>query len=549
MEKFERSQSLVSHMQGQRVEREAAWRELSRWICPWRGMFDGCDRVGMEDDEEAMTLFTGMAAHAVLKGASGMTSGMTPRNSPWFKPDFQDPELAEAEGARSWLDQLDTLMQDCLSTGGFYQAIQNFNLDLLWAGCALLYSERGTRCALRFESVQVGSFCVSKDSEGILSAVARHLSMPARSVAERFGRERLSQQTLRLLETDPFAPVPIWHFCERETGGRFPVSSLWWEEGGREFLREAGYYEMPYFYATWNEGSTPYGTGPGDQSLPDARQLDILERRKLAGLGKLVEPPVTAPSDLKDTLDLAPGGINYMPTHQEIRPILDLSPYARAMQFLQEEIRTVAGRLQDSLMASIFASIPLNQRPRDMSATEFLERKREALQQLGPVISAYEPDVLLPVLNRALMSLDRAMQTPRPPRSLADRQLAMKVDFISPMANAMRQSGAEAARSLLSDVAMIYNSCQNQEIYDKLDLDQTIDELARAVGAPGGMVRADADVARIRQQRASVRQQEALPAQAMQVLQMGKMAREIRQGQGEGAQGMAGGENSGGGNF
>lgn len=534
MDDFTKAERLRAYLWNSRSPREAIWRECSRWICPFRGCLDDGLRSEYSDDEDdALTLFTGIASHAVLRGASGMTSGMTPRNSPWFKPYFADENMMELSGAREWLDLLEQRMEDCLSAGGFYQCIQNFNIDLLWAGCALLYSESGAHSPLRFESIQIGSFAVSLDHEGRLDSVARALKMPLAALAEKFGEARLSDRSRAKLQHDPYETVRVWQLCRKAAKGRWPIESLWWEDGARDFLRQSGFFEMPFFFTTWNDGATVYGTGPGDEALPDARQLDILERRKLAGLGKLVEPPVSAPSSLKDVLDLSPGGINYSPSPELIKPILDLSPYAQAMSHIQEEINVVTGRLQDSLMASIFASIPLNQRPRDMSATEFLERKREALQQLGPVISAYEPNVLIPLLQRALMALDRQQKTPPTPPALKEQMLSLNVDFISPMTNALRQSSAEAARSLLTDVASIYSVCQNPEIYDKIDLDQTVDVLATAIGAPGGIVRSDEDVAQIREARAQQQAQQAQAQNVMQQLRMAQVASQLEKDQAE----------------
>lgn len=526
MENLKKARQLVSRLKAERTRREAAWRGAQKWICPWRGCLDeGRDFT----DDDSPALFTGAASQAALRGASGMTSGMTPRNTPWFKPDFNDPKMAELSGAREWLDRLDLLMKDTLTRGGFYQAIQCFNIDLLWAGCALLYSESARASALRFECVQAGSYWVALDEAGALDTVARLILMPVSAAARKFGEGALCRHSRSLLKANPFRRVHVWHLCRAARSGRWPVSSQWWEEGGESFLHEKGYYEMPYFFTCWNEGATAYGTGPGDQALPDARQLDQLERRKLSIIGKLSDPPVTAPMQLKDGLDLAPGGINFLPAHDMIRPILDLSPSAQAMRCVQEEIATVTKRLQDTLMASIFASIPMDQRPRGMTATEFLERKRESLQQLGPVISAYEPNVLEKALNRTLMSLERAFELPEPPEGLADQPLAMKVEFISPMANALRQSGAEAARSVLADISAIFESSKREEIWDKLDFDQTIDELARSAGAPGGMIRSDEDVEKLRKIRQEARAREEQRQNMERTLKMGGDAAAINE--------------------
>ena len=241
-----------------------------------------------------------------------------------------------------------------------------------------------------------------------------------------------------------------------------------------------------------------------------------MERDKLIGLSKLVSPPVMAPQQYKGEVDLYPGAVNYLMAGQ-ITPILDLSPYARAFQFLQAELQTVAGRVENELLASIFASMPLDQRPKDMSATEFLERKREALQQLGPVMSAYEPNVLTPLLWRVAGILDRAGLMPPPPDSLAGMPLPMKIDFVSPIANALRQTGAETTRALVQDVLLIAQA--DPQVLDKVDLDQAVDELATGLGAPGKILRADADVAALRQQRAQAQAAQMRDMAAQQAVQ------------------------------
>lgn len=242
------------------------------------------------------------------------------------------------------------------------------------------------------------------------------------------------------------------------------------------------------------------------------RQLDALERAMLDGLDKLLTPPMWANAGVKEELDLSSGAINYTGPGSEIRPILDLSPYVQALPGIMQEIATVSARLDQTLLASIFSSLPLDQRPRDMSATEFLERKREVLQQVGPVISAYEPEVLTPLLWRTARSLERMGLSQPAPDSLRDIPLYLQMRFISPMANALRATDAEAVRALLTDTLQI---CQaNPEVLDKVDLDQCIDELASGLGAPGSVIRADSDVAALRQQR--MEQMQAMQEQQRQ---------------------------------
>ena len=520
---FAEVQEFASHLEGMRSVRMGEWRELSRWLAPHRGVFDGeltAERGGHRQREA----FLSIGASALRRGAAGLTSGMTPRNAPWFEASFREGEMWELSGASVWLDEVNARMNAALTAGGFYQAVHAFNTDLLWAGCGLLYVEADDTTDIRCECIDVGSFAVGMDAGGRLDAVVRRVRMTPARMALLFGRERLCEATRTALETAPYSAVEVVHvvrrrdICDpgRQDARAMPWASYFWEAGGGDFLREGGYREMPYFFTTWNACGI-YGTGPGDDALSDIRQIDRMERDKLTGLARLTSPPVAAPIQYKDTVSLDPHAVNYLSGPELIRPILDLAPWANALQYLQAEVQTVAARVENELLASVFASVPLDQRPPDMSATEFLERKREALQQLGPVMSAYEPNVLTPLLWRVAGMLDRAGLLPPPPEALLGLPLDMKMDFVSPIANALRQTGAETTRALLQDAVALAQA--DPQVLDKLDLDQAVDEIAAGLGVPGRVIRADADVLAIRQQRAQAQAAQLQDAALSQVVQ------------------------------
>ena len=522
-ERLEDVQRFASHLEGLRSARMGEWQELAYWLAPHRGIFDG-ELTSDRGEPRNRAAFLSVGASALRKGAAGLTSGMTPRNAEWFEASFRVGDMWEQSGAPVWLDEVNARMNAALAAGGFYQAIHAFNTDLLWAGCALLYVEDDPTTDIRCECIEIGSFAVGMDSGGRLDAVVRRIRMTPARIAQVFGREKMSEASRKALDVTPYTPIEVIHVVKRRDmmsnpgkldSRSMPWASYFWEQGSASFLREGGYMEMPYFFTTWNACGL-YGTGPGDDALSDIRQIDKMERDKLLGLSKLVSPPVMAPQQYKGEVDLFPDAVNYVAAGQ-ITPILDLSPYARAFQFLQAEIQTVSGRVENELMASIFVSVPLDQRPKDMSATEFLERKREALQQLGPVMSAYEPNVLTPLLWRVAGILDRAGLLPPPPESLAGMPLPMKIDFISPIANALRQTGAETTRALVQDVLAMAQA--DQQAMDKIDVDQAIDEIAAGIGAPGKVIRADADVQAIRQQRAQAQAAQMQDMAAQQAVQ------------------------------
>lgn len=500
------AQQFATHLVRDKVLREKEWRHLAKWLAPHRGMFTG------EDDRMFSTrrnpfAFLTTQIQCIQRGAAGITSGMTPRNASWFSLEFQDKKLAEISGARAWLDEVYNLMLITLRDGGYYQAIHACNTDLLWAGCFLLYAEKDTLNPIRFENVQIGSFTIALNEYQQLDAVCRtSIWTPARLV-NTFGDKVLHPTTLKMLQDNPYDPIRVYQLVRKRNlrdstkmdSKNMPYESLFWEQGGKNFLHVGGYEEMPFFFTSWNFGRNQYGTGPGDNALFDSQQLDELETRKLEALAKLTSPPVQASKNLKDIVRLGPNDINFVNANSTISPILDLNPISHSIQALQNEIEIVKNRLADTLQASIFMSMPLDQRPHDMSATEFMERKQEALQQLGPVMAAYEPNVLTPMLRRVQMTLDRAGLLPRPPESLRGVELATQTTFISPIANALRQNNLQAMQAAWQVVAQIAQI--QPDALDKLDTDQMLDEFASGLGVPGGVMRSDEDVAKMRQQR------------------------------------------------
>ena len=79
----------------------------------------------------------------------------------------------------------------------------------------------------------------------------------------------------------------------------------------------------------------------------------------------------------------------------------------------------------------------------------------------------------------------------------------------------LEQSGAVATAQFMEQVAPLVQV--NPEIFDKLDTDQMVDELAQRMGVPASIIRSDEQVAAIRRQRAEA--QAAQQAQAVAMMQ------------------------------
>ena len=507
---------VVGHVEGLRDERLPVWMELSKYLLPSRGKFPGEEQNNLRNKKR----FNNTGSRALRRAAAGMTEGMTPASLPWFRHDFLDRGQREVTGSREYADAVDERLRAILEAGGFYQAVHAFNQELLTFGCALLYQEESMATVARWECPTIGTWAVTCSRSGDLDCVVHRLTFTARELVDTFGENHVSEHVKSQFKLRPYEPVEVVHVVMRNTQAdrrkmdslSMPWASLWYEdrESGEQFLRKSGYNEMPFFFTVWQEARGLYGVGPGDEAISDQKAVEAYELYKSMGLEKTIDPPVLYPGSLKDRPDTRPGAKNSSPLggQNQILPLYQIN-FGQALPYVQQEIQNIAQRMDDSLMASVFTSIAMDQRPPNMTATEYMSRRRESMQQMGPALSAYEPKVLNKVLERTFAMADRLGLMPDPPEDLGERFI-LDVQYLGPMSQALRQTGSDTTRQLLEDVAGIAQL--NPEVLDKIDLDQAVDELARGIAAPGSVVRSDDDVAAIRQARA---EQQAAQQQAM----------------------------------
>lgn len=511
---------LVSHLEGLRTKRLAQQYEIGRLILPSRGLFRGEETESLRD----ANLFNPAAQRALRKAAAGMTQAITPASDPWFRHAFLSRADREATGGNEYVDTVDARIRAVLSAGSFYQAVHAFNKELLAFGCALLSCESSPRTVARFACQTCGTYAVALDEDRMLACVVRRLKMTPRELAERFGRDRLSDVTRKMLDDKPYAPVEVVHVVQRREnadasrrdGLNMPFASYWYEENGEHLLHEGGFRSMPFFFTVWEEARGIYGTGPGDEALADQKGIEAWELRKMLGIEKMIDPPLLAPGTLKRHVRAAPGEVvsdSAATQNNALRPLYEVN-FGPAVQYVQQEVQQISMRLEDVMMANIFANMSLETRPAGMTMTEYMDRRRRSAELMGPTVSAYEPRVLNPLIERVFALLDEAGMLPPPPDGLSE-WAALSVSYQSPMAQMLEQSGAVATAQFMEQVAPLVQV--NPEIFDKLDTDQIVDELAQRMGVPASIIRSDEQVAAIRRQRAEA--QAAQQAQAVAMMQ------------------------------
>lgn len=533
------ARQIVTFLEAQRNEQDNDLKKIRDFIIPFRGNWPGSGENHNTTKEKGRKILNSSATQSLKRSAGGLTAAMTPDSMPWFNLGPSNKQMSEVTGVRWWFDQVQDIIYKMLQTGKFYQTIHTGNQEYIGFDNMLLYSESGGYDRLiRFECVTAGSYAVSMDDAGDLDTVVRRIRYTLKQIVKKYGEESLCNASKEKYKKNPYEFVQVIQIVRPNEGkkpGFMDNLNMAYESIVFEDLTDSdgkyqtplsvsGYHEMPYFFASFDRpGNTVYGYGPGHMALGFAVALQEYERQMLIAIQKQVNPPMRKPSSLKNQrLNTSPGAENAVSVN-EPHGVAPLYETGISLGDLKEKIAETKMELASILMADLFYDLPADMRPRDMTASEYMERKRERLQMMAPALAAYEPDVLDRIIERCYAIADRAGILPPLPPALAEGG-AIDIEYVSIAAQALRQTNSETALALLQRVGEVarlqMEAQQAPTALDKIDFDQIVDEIGVGIGAPARTLRSDEEVEILRSQRAEAEAK----AQEMQQMMQGAEA-------------------------
>lgn len=519
------------------------WRDLSAYIEPDKGKFSGEQaNDGQRKDQE---IINNTAREALGVLASGMFSGMTSPSRPWFKLATPDTDLMEFGPVKLWLDQVENVMRGVFARSNLYNILPMVYGDTGLFGVGAMAMVSDSQEFMRAYTYPCGTYMAATSDRQQVDTLYREFRMTARQMAQQFGKDALSSAARNMLDNSPDAWVDVCHAVESndsyQAGKIGPAGmayrSIYWEKNGDndKLLRVSGFREMPFMVPRWHvNGENVYGNGPGSRALGDVRALQLMERRKAELIEKGVRPPMGAPVTLKgQRASILPGDVTYLTPDamgQRFEPLYTVD--AGWLGGLRSEIAEAEARINASFSVDLFLMI--SQMDDVRTATEIAARKEEKMLMLGPVLERMSDELLDPMIDRTFSMLLEQSQPrwdgllpgrpmlPPPPEELAGMEL--KVEYISILAQAQKTLGVASIERTLGFVGNAAGIAQ--DVVDKIDFDQAVDEYAAMLGVSPSIIRSDDMVAEIRQQRAAAMQQEQAMQQAAAGIQGAKLLSE-----------------------
>lgn len=476
----------VSRARARRALWEPLWRECYGFALPQRaGGFAADSLAGVRTADR---LFDGTAIDAVEQLAASLMAELVPPWSEWFgfRPG-PDVPAGERGATAELLETIARRVQGHFDRSNFAVEMHQCFLDLVTCGTAhLLFEEAppGSPSAFRFTAVPVAEMFLDGDRSGEITRYYRVTTHTLQGLLERTSVSALPPVLLERLADDRELPFEVVEAVEPEAGRglrfvRFvPPGTAGLEKGA---ILDEGFFEScPFHCFRWIKGAGElYGRSPVMAALPDIKTANkvvelILKNASIAvtGIWLAEDDGVLNPANIR----LQPGSI--IPKAVGSAGLTPLQAPGRfdVSQLVLEDLRA---RIRHTLLVDRLGPT----RGPKMTATEILERSAETSRLLGAVFGRLQAELLLPLVQRALVILRRRGEVP--PFAIDGR--TVEIDYRSPLARAQARADVQNTLMWLEATSRL-----GPEAQGVVDPRAAAIWLARALGVAGELVREDA---------------------------------------------------------
>lgn len=517
----------LSQLVTARSSYDSHWKELSDFILPNCGRFLTTD-VGRNKRNTKVVDPTGGLASRTLE--SGMLSGITSPTRPWFSLNTPNKQLMDSWPVKMWLSQVVELMNDVMNKSNWYQSLTVLYRYLGTFATGAISILEDDEDVIRTHVLPIGSYFISNSDRLQVDTVFRKFSMTCRQLVAKFGLDNVSDSVKSAWDTGSYETwFEVVHAVlpntNRDTGKlnskNKRYSSVYYQPGGGgdKLLSESGFDEMPILVPRWDiNGEDAYGSScPGILALGGVKALQLQQKRKDQAIDKLVNPPMMAPSSMKnERLSLLPGDVTYYNgagDTQGFKPVYEINPRISELLESIQDGRQLTNECYFVPLFNMFSNI----NTRSMPIEAVNEMRDEKMLQIGPVLDRLNDELLDPAIDRIFNIMNRRGMLPPPPEELQGQPL--RVEYTSVMAQAQKAVGIGSIERAVGFIGNLV-AAGFPQAGDKLDVDQSVDEYFDMLGVPTTITKSDEQVQAEREQRAQQQQ-------AAQSMQMGAGAADI----------------------
>lgn len=493
---------------------------IERYVMPGRGKFFNSAETEQEMDWSHRDIYDGTQYNAHQMLVANIHGNLTSDAFKWFDLSFEQDELNKDKEAREWLEDCSNLEYKSISQeSNFGLEAMEFYTDASGFGTGVMLHDEQEGPPLEFNGHRFGAQmmrqCYFEETfDGKPMALYIKRTYSARQLAIKFGADALPAEIKELLEnpdrsgTTDIGLVRVIYLdrenkdanvasllepSKRPYVGRYVLSDC------RKFVgEEERFYEFPGYILRWaRTAGSKYGFCPTMVALGDILTLQEMVMMLRTSTEKTVDPPMKSTRrGLLSELDQEGGGLTF------VRDMNDLQPLAPPGSYRVDtgwgDINDIRRRIDRMYYID---QLQLKESP-EMTATEVRVRYELMQRLLGPTLGRIKTDFLDPLVKRSFWMMFRKGVFKPMPDSVKQLQGRLKIQYLGPLAKAQRMHEVDAIQRWLGMGASFAQIEGAQQVLDVPDYDAAYKHVGQILGVPEHLVRADAEVKKIRAARA-----------------------------------------------
>lgn len=544
--KIQRYRKLNQALESEQSSFHDQWRDLRDHVKPRRLRLTKDDKNrGNKRNQKIVDMTAPLAARTMQ---SGMHAGITSPARPWFNVLTADPDLNLYAKVKRWLHAVTGVLRNIYLRSNVYNSFPLLYGDQGVFGVGAMIAVRDAKDVIRTYVPPVGSYRMALNDRNVVDTFIRDVPMTVRQVVRAFGDpmagpdsrwKPFSIHVKNLWDQNNLdADIPVAHVITANADYDYSKSvstskryaSCYFEDATgtgytsndrEQFLSESGFDTFPVFVGRWEASlGDVYGTDcPGMTALGDIKALQLMQKRKAEAVEKMVRPPMTAPTAMRNTkASILPGDVTYLDVRegqQGFKPVYEVRPQVSE---LTADIKEHQQRVSRAFYEDLFLMLAMLDR-REITAREIDERHEEKLIMLGPTLERENDEILDPFTDWAFSIAYEDGLLPPIPDEILRARVPLRVEYISIMAQAQRMIGLGGLRNFSGYVTSLTGVFRSAG--DKMNTDRAIDAYGEMTGVDPNVIRSDDETAAIRRERAAREQaaaQDAAKAQAAENL-------------------------------
>ena len=511
---------------------EQQWKEISTYVMPERGFFDGDDADKVKVPNYKVVL-DDSATIAVGILSAGLMGGLTPQNKQWFKLVLRNnPDLSRNKNVRLWLDYVEQAMTSVFNYSNVYESLPHVYEECACFGTGAASILEDNTSVIRMRSFTVGEYSLGTDASGRVDTLARSFWASNAQIVEEFGLENVPDSIADGYKNGRLDDKrKLYNLIQRNyqhiEGLRSgvkdkPFVSYFWTDTTNDkrndgFLAVRGFYEFPFMTPRWKTSTTKdcYGVGCAMRALGNVRTLQLLQADSNWGIEAGIKPALQINSELKTNspISIEPGSISHVAGQGANWGAKNLYEGRIDLQQVEYKIAQTQARINRSFYADIFLMVA--GQGKQMTAKEVAALQSEQLLQLGPVFQKMTTEGTTVLIQRTFNIMLTNNMFPPAPRELMGQDI--DVEYIGLLAQAQKAAELNNIGSTMAFAGQII--AMSPEATDAIDFEAAMRTYFDRAQMPADILRSPEEIANIRAQRAQAQaaaQEQAREAQALE---------------------------------